>query len=136
LSWREERRLRVFENRVLRGVFGPKRDEVTGEWRKLHNEGLNDLYCSPNIFRLIKSKRMRWARHVVRMEERRCVYWVLVGKREGKRPLERPRRRWEDNIYRMDLQAVVCWDMDWIELAQYRGSWRALVTEIMNLRVA
>jgi len=95
----------VFENRVLRGIFGAKRDEVTEEWRKLHNEELNDLYSSPNIVRVIKSKRMRWAEHVACMGERRGVYRVLVGKPEGKRPVGRPRRRWEDNI-KMDLQEV------------------------------
>jgi hypothetical protein len=84
---REERRLRVFENRVLRRIFGPKRDKATGEWRKLHNEELNDLYCSPNIVRVIKSRRMRWAGHVARMGERRGVYRVLVGKADGQRPL-------------------------------------------------
>jgi len=82
---REERRLRVFEKRVLRKIFGPKRDEVTKEWRKLHNEELNDLYCSPNIVRVIKSRRMRWAGHVARMGDSRGVYRVLVGKPEGKR---------------------------------------------------
>jgi len=107
LTLREERRLKVFENRVLRRVFGPKRDEVTEEWRKLHNEELNDLYCSPNIVREIKSRRMRWAGHVARMEDRRGVSRVLVGKPEGKRPLGRTRRRWEDNI-KMDLQEVGC----------------------------
>ena len=86
LTLREERRLRVFENRVLRRIFGPKRDGVTGEWRKLHNEELNDLYSSPNIVRVIKSRRMRWAGHVARMEEGRVVYRVLVGKCDGKRP--------------------------------------------------
>jgi hypothetical protein len=86
-------RLKVFENRVLRRIFGPKRDEVTGEWRKLHNEELNDLYCSPTIVRVIKL-RMRWTGHVARMEERRVLYRVLVGKPDGKRPLGRPRRRW------------------------------------------
>ena len=96
---------RVSENRVLRRIFGPKRDGVTGEWRKLHNEELNDLYCSPNIVRVIKSRRMRWAGHVARMEEGRCVHKVLVGKPGGKRPLGRPRRRWEDNI-KMDPQEV------------------------------
>ena len=101
---REERRLRVFENRVLR-IFGPKRDEVTGEWRKLHNEELNDLYCSPNIVRVIISRKMRWAGHIARMGERRDVYGILVGKHEGKKPFERPRRRWEDNI-KMDLKRV------------------------------
>jgi len=105
LTLREERRLRVFENMVLRRIFGPKRDEVTGKWRKLHNEELNNLYSSPNILRVIKSRRMRWAWHVARMGEGRGVYRVLVGKPEGRRPLERPRRRWEDNI-RMDLREV------------------------------
>jgi hypothetical protein len=102
---REERRLGVFENRVLRRVFGPKRDEMTGEWRKLHNEELNDLYSSPNSVRVVKSRRMRWVGHVARMGENRDVYRVLVGKPEGKRPLGRPRRRWEDNI-KMDLLEV------------------------------
>ena len=95
---REERRLRVFENRVLRKVYGPKRDEVTGEWRKLHNQKLNDLYSLPNIVRVVKSRRMRWAGHVARMGEDRGVHRVLVGKPEGKRLLGRPRRRCEDNI--------------------------------------
>jgi hypothetical protein len=98
---REERRLRVFEKRALRRIFGPRRDEVTGEWRKLHNEELNVLYSLPNLVQVIKS-RMRWAGHVVHMVEGRGVYRVLVGKPEGKRPLGRSRRRWEDNI-RMDL---------------------------------
>jgi hypothetical protein len=102
---REERRLRVFENRVLRSVFGSKRDEVTGEWRKLHNEELNDLYSLPNIVRVVKTRRMRWAGHVARMGEDRGVHRVLVGKPGGKRPWGRPRRRWEDNI-KMDLQEV------------------------------
>jgi len=99
--------MRVLENRVLRRIFGTKRDELTGKWSKLHNEELNDLYCSPNIVRTIKCGRMRWAGHVARMGERRGVYGVLVGKPEGKRPLGRPRRRWEDNI-KMDLQEVRC----------------------------
>jgi hypothetical protein len=99
---REEHRLKVSENRVLRRIFGPRRDEVTGEWRKLHNEELNDLYFSPNIFQVIKSTRMRWVEHVAHMGKRRGVYRVLVGKPEGKRPLGRPRHRWEDNIM-MDL---------------------------------
>jgi hypothetical protein len=105
LRLREERRLKVFENRMLRRIFGSKRNEVTVEWRKLHNEELNGLYCSPNIIRLIKSRRMRWAWHVARMGERRGVYRVLVVRTEGKRPLGRPRCRWEDNI-KMDLQEV------------------------------
>jgi len=134
LTMREERRLRVFENRVLRRILGPRRDEVTGEWRKLHNEELSDKYSSPDIVRVIKSTRMKWEGHVARMGERRGVYRVLVGKPEGKIPLGRPRRRWEDNI-KMDLQEVGCGDMDRIELAQDRGRWRALANAVMNLRV-
>jgi len=105
LTLREERRLRVFENMVLRRVFGPMRDEVTGEWRKLHNEEVRDLYSLPNNVRVVKSRRMRWAGHVVPMGEGRGVHSVLVGKPEGKRPLGRPRRIWEDNI-KMDLREV------------------------------
>jgi hypothetical protein len=93
---REEHRLRVFENRVLRKIFGPKREE-DGSWRKLHNDELYRLHFSPNIVRVIKSRKMRWAGHVARMEEGRGVYRVLVGRPEGKRPLGRPKRRWEDN---------------------------------------
>jgi len=119
LTMRDERRIRVFENMVLRSILGPKRDEVTGEWRELHNEKLKDLNSSPNIVRVIKSRRVRLAGHVARMGERRGVYRVLVGKPEGKRPLGRPRRRWEDNI-KMDLQEVGCGGMDLIELAQDR----------------
>jgi hypothetical protein len=119
LTLREERKLRVFENMVLRRIFGPRRDEVTGDWRRLHNEELNDLYSSPNIVRVIKSRRMRWAGHVARMGEERGVYRVLVGKPEGKRLLRRPRRRWVDNI-RTDLQEVGCEYVDWIGLAQDR----------------
>ena len=102
LTLREEHRLRVFENRLLRRILGSKRDGIIGEWRKLHNEELNDLYSSPNIMLLIKSGRMRLAGHVVRMEEKRGVHNVLMGKPEGKRLLGRPRRRWEDYI-KMDL---------------------------------
>ena len=133
LTLKKELRLRVFENRVLRRIFGLTRDEVTGEWRKLHDEGLNNLYCSPSIFWVIKSRRMRRAGHVARMGERSGVCRVLVGKPEGKRPHGRPRRRWKDNI-KMDLE-VGCWSVDWIELAQDRERWRALVTAVMNLRV-
>jgi hypothetical protein len=118
----------VFENRVLRSIFGPKRDQVTGEWRKLHNEELNDLYCSPNIVQVIKSRRMGSAEHVAHMRKRRVVYRVLVAKHEGKRTLGRPRRRWEDNI-KMDLQKVGCGGKDWIELAQDRDRWGALVNK-------
>jgi len=105
LTLREERRLRVFENRVLRRVFVSKRDKVRGEWRKLYNEELRDLYSLPNIVRVVKSRRMIWAGHVARMGEGRGVHRVLVGKPEGKRPLGRPRRRWEDNI-KLDLREV------------------------------
>ena len=111
LTAREERKLRVFENMVLRRIFGPRRDEVTGEWRRLHNEELNGLYTSPNIVRMIKSRRIRWAGHVARMGEERGAYRVLEGKPEGKRPLGRPRHRWVDNI-RMDLQEVGCGHVD------------------------
>ena len=130
----KEKKLRVFENMVLRRIFGPRRDEVTGEWRRLHNEELNDLYSSPNIVRVIKSKRVRWAGHVARMGDERGLYRILVGKPEGKRPLGRPRRRLVYNI-RMDLQEVGCGCMDWIELAQDRDRWRTLVSAVMNLRV-
>ena len=131
---REERKLRVSENMVLRRIFGPMREEVTGEWRRLHNEELNDQYSSPNIVRVIKSRRMRWDGHVAHMGKEREVYRVLMGKPEGKRPLGRPRRRWVDNI-RMDLQGIGCGYMDWIGLAQDRDSWRTLVNAVMNLRV-
>jgi hypothetical protein len=158
----DEHRLRVLENRVLRSIFGPKRDEVTGGWRKLHNEELHNLYSSPSIIRMIKSKRMRWEGHVARMGEKRNPYRILVGKPEGKRPLGRPRlslshfttdsqsvclswcrapsgandqiRRCVDNI-KMDLRETG-WDgRDWIDLAQDRGQWRALVIAVINLRV-
>jgi len=128
---REDRKLRVFENMVLRRKFGPKKNEATGESKKLHNEELNDLYCSLNIARVIKSRRMRWAGHVARMGEGRGVYRALVGKPEGKGPLGRPRHRWEDNN-KMDFQEVGFGCMDWIELAQDRDRWRALVTAVMN----
>jgi len=134
LTLREERRLRVFENRMLRRIFGPKRDEITREWRKLHTEELNDVYSSPNSDWVTKSRIMRWAGHVACMGERRGVYRVLVGKPEGKRPLGRPRRRWEDNI-KMDLQELECGGMDWIEMAQDRDRLRALVNVVMNLGV-
>ena len=134
LTLREERKLRVSEYMVLRRIFGPRRDEVMGEWRRLHNEELNDLYCSPNIVRVITLRRMRWAGHVARMGEERGVYRVLVREPEGKRPLGRPRRRWVDNI-RMDLQEVGCGYMDWIGLAQNRGRWWTLVSAVMNLQV-
>ena len=124
----------MFENKVLRRIFGPRRDEVTGDWRRLHIEEINVLYSSPNIVRVIKSRRMRWAGHVARMGEETGVYRVFVGKPEGKRPLGRPSRRWEDNI-RMDFQEVGCGHVDWIGLAHDRDRWRTLVSAVMNLRV-
>jgi hypothetical protein len=133
LTLREEQRLRVFENRVLTRIFGPKRDEATGECRRLYNEELNDLNSSLNNIRVMKSRRMRWAGYVARMGEKRDAYRILVGRPEERRPLGRPRRRWEDNI-KMDLQEVG-WGLDWIELAQDRDRWRALVNALMNLRV-
>jgi hypothetical protein len=126
LTFGEEHRLRVFENRVLRKIFGPKREE-DGSWRKLHNDELHDLYSSPNIVRVIKSRRMRWAGHVARMG-------ILVGRPEGKRPLGRPRRRWEDNIM-IDLGETGIDGANWIRLAQDRVQWRAFVNTMMNLRV-
>jgi hypothetical protein len=134
LTLREEHRLRVFENRVLRRIFGPKRDEVTGGWGKLHNEELNGLYSSPSIVRVIKARRMRWTGHVPRMGEVRGAYNILIRRPEGRRPLGRPRRRWEDNI-KMDLRQIRFWDVDWIHWAQDRDRWRALVNMVMNLRV-
>jgi hypothetical protein len=119
---------------VLRKIFGPKRDEVTGEWRKLHNEELRDLYSSLSIIRIIKSRRMRWAGHIARMGEKSNASRLLVGKSEGKRPLGRPRCRWVDNI-RMDLGEVGWGDVDWIALAKDRNRWRALVNLVLNFRV-
>ena len=131
---REERKLRVFENMVLRRIFGPRRVEIMGEWRRLHNKELNYLYFSPNIVRVIKSRRMGWAGHVAHMAEERGAYRVLVGKPEGKRPLRRPRLRWVDNI-RMDLQVVGCGYVDWIGLAQDRDRLRTLPSAVINLWV-
>ena len=122
------------DNRVLRRIFGSKRDGVTGERRKLHNVELNDLYSSPNIVRMIKSRRMRWAGHVACMAEGRGVHKVLVGKPEGKRPLGRPRRRWVNNI-KMDLEEVGRGCGDWMGLAQDRDRCRALVSTAMNFGV-
>jgi hypothetical protein len=130
LTLREELRLNVFENMVLRCVFGCKRDQVTGEWRKLHNEELSDLYSLPNIVRVVKL-RMRWAGNVACMVEKRGMHRVLVGKPEGKRPLGRPRCRWEDNI-RMFLQEVGVGCGDWKALVQIRDRWWALVNTVMN----
>jgi hypothetical protein len=128
----KEHRLRVFENKVLR-IFGPKREE-DGSWIKLRNDELHSLYPSPNIVRLIKSRRMRWAGHVARMGEGRDVYRVLFGRPEGKSPLGRPRRRWEDNI-KIDLREIRIDGANWIQLVHDRVQWRAFVNAVMNLRV-
>ena len=133
LTLKEERRLRVFKNRVLR-IFGPKKDEVTREWIKVHNEELNDLNSSPNIVRVIKSKRMRGARHVHVWGRREACTGFWWGKPEGKRPLRRPWRRWEVNI-EMDLPVMGSGAMNWIDLALGRDRCWALVTAVMNLRV-
>ena len=124
---KEECRPTLFENRILRQTFGPKMDE-NGEWRRFHNEELHSLYRSPNIVRVIKSRRLRWAGHVVRMEE------IFTGKPTGKRPLGRPRRRWEDNI-RMDLEERGIKAGNWVDSAQDRDKWTALVNAALNLRV-
>jgi hypothetical protein len=120
LTLSEENKLRVFENRVLRRIFRHKRKE-DGSWRKLHNDELHSLYSSPNIIRVIKSRRMRWVGHVARMGEGRGVYRVLVGRSEEKRPLGRPRHRWEDNI-NMELREIVIVGANWIRLGQVGSS--------------
>jgi hypothetical protein len=118
---------------VLR-IFEPKRDEVTGEWRRLHNEERNDLYSSPNFIRVIKSRRMRWAGHVASMVEGRGAYRILVGRPERRRPLRRPTHRSEDNV-RVDLLEVGSGGMDWIDMVQDRDRWQALVNVVINLWV-
>ena len=141
LTLREECRLRVFENRVLRRIFGSTRNEVRREWRKLHIGKLNDLYSSPNTLRVIKSRRKKSEGHIASVGERRGVYRVLVGKPSGKKPLGRPRRRWEDNIKK---EKVGCGVMDWIDLSLYsistsigQGSWfqqsRLKIMEVLFL---
>jgi hypothetical protein len=124
----------VFENRLLRRIFGPKRDEVIGGWGKLHNEELHNLYSAPSIIKTIKSKRMRWTGHVARMGEKRNAYRISVGKPEGKRQLGRQGCRWVDNI-KIDLRDTGRGGMDWIDLAQDRDQWRALVNTVLNLWV-
>jgi hypothetical protein len=133
LTVRVEHKLRVLETRALRRIFGPKWDGVTGGWRELHNEELHNLYSSPSIIKIIKSRGMRWAGHVARMGEKRNVYKLLVGKPEGKRPLGRPRRRWMDNI-KMDLLEIGLSVVHLIGLTRDRCSWRALVNSVMDLR--
>jgi hypothetical protein len=135
VTLRKEHGLRMFENEVLRRIFGLKRDEVMEGCRKLHNEKLHNLYSLPSIIRMIKSRRMRWAGHLARMGNKRNTYRILEGEPEGKRPLGRPRHRWVDNI-QMDLRKI-CWgDMDWIDLAQDRDQWRSLVSMVLNLWVS
>jgi hypothetical protein len=131
LILREEYKLRVFEKRVLRRIFGPRREEMTGEWRKLHKEELHDLYSS---IRIMKLRRMRWARHIARMGSRGTCIRLLVGNPEGKRQLGRPRRTLLDNI-RMDLVEVGWGDMDWIGLARDKDRWRAFVNSVLKFRV-
>jgi hypothetical protein len=126
--------IKTFKLCKLGRIFGPKRDEVTGGWRKLHNEELDGLYSSPSIIRVIKARRMRWAGHVACMAEVRGAYNILVGRPEWRRPLGRPRRRWEDNI-KMDIREIGFGDVDWINLAQDRDRWWAIVNTVMNLRV-
>jgi hypothetical protein len=126
---------KVFENRVLRRIFGPMRDEVTGDCRKLHNEKLHHLYSSPDIIRQIKSKRMRSVGHVARMRVERKFYKVLVGKPVGKRPLGRPRRGWK-NVITKDIREIgLGGGVDWFLLAQDRDQWRFALSAEMNLQV-
>jgi hypothetical protein len=134
LTLREQHRLRVFENRMVMRIFGSKRDEVTGEWRKLHNEELRDLYFLPITIRTMKSRRMRWVGHVTRRGEKRKYVEVIVGKARGKGPLERLRRRRMNNI-KKDLLKLAWGGVDWIGLAQDRDKWKALVNAVMNLLV-
>ena len=134
LTLREEPRLTVFDSRMLRRIFGPERNEVTGEWRRLRNEELYAVYFSPNIIRVIKSRRLSWVGHVARVEARRYTCRVLMGKPEGRRPLGRPRHIWEDNI-KMDILEVGCGNTDWIDLAEDRDRWRAVLNAVMNFRV-
>jgi hypothetical protein len=134
LTLREEHRLMVFENRVLRRIFRPKREEVVRGWRGLHNEELCNLYTSPNIIRVIKSRRMRWAEHVAHMGKIKNVYYILVGKPEWKTPFRSPKHSYEDNI-RMDLRETRWEDVDWMNVTQDRDLWWVPVNMVMNLRV-
>jgi hypothetical protein len=129
----EENGLRGFENRGLRKIFGPKRD-ANGPWRKLHNDELHKPHSSQNIVKVIKSRRMRWVGHVARMGEGRGVYRVLVGRSEGKKPLGRPRCRWDDNI-KIDIREIRIGGANWIWLAQNWVQWRPFVNTVMKLRV-
>ena len=134
LKLREEHRLRVFGNRILRRIFGPKRDE-NGEWKRFHNEELHSLYCPPNIvIRVIKSRRLIWAGHVARLEEGRSAFKILSGTPTGNRPLGRPRHRWKDNI-RIDLKEIGIIARNWFDSAQDSNYWKTLVNAALNLRV-
>jgi hypothetical protein len=137
LTLRVEHKLRVFENSVMRKLFGLKRGDVTVGWRKLLNEELNDLYSSPSIIRIIKSRRVRWAGHVARMGKKRNAYRLLVGRPEGKRPLGRQRCRWKYNIRMdlMDLLEIELGGVNWYGLVQDRYRWRTLVTMVTNLQL-
>jgi hypothetical protein len=128
VTLRKEHRLRVFENRVLRRLFGPKRDE-TGGWRNLHNEELHNLYSPPSTIRMIRPRKMRWVGHVARMGKKKNAYRILVRKPEGKIPLGSPRRRW------VDLREIGWEGVDWVDMAQNRNQWRDLVNTVLNLRV-
>jgi hypothetical protein len=130
----EEHRLRVSKNRMLRRIFGPKRDVETGGWRKLHNEEFHNLYSSSNIIRMIKSRWMTWVGHVARMGKMRNAYKILVGKPEGKKPLRRPMHKWEDNVKR-DPREIGLENVKWIHLVKYWYKWWALVNKVMNLSI-
>jgi hypothetical protein len=134
LILREGKRLRLFANRVLGRIFGLKRDEVRGGWRKLHNKELHKLHSSPSIIKMIKSRRIRWTGHIARMGEKRTTYRLVVGKLEGKKPLGRPRRGWVDTT-QMNLRDIGQGGLDYIDVAQDRDQWRDLVNTVMNVRV-
>jgi hypothetical protein len=134
MLWLASDILGVLENRVLRRMFGSKRAQVTGGWRKMHNEELHNLYSSPSIIRMFKSRRIKWAGNVAQIRKRMTAYRILVGKPKGKRPLGRPRRRWVDNI-KIDPREIGRSGMHWIDLSQDKDQWRALVNKVINVRV-
>jgi hypothetical protein len=134
LTLRGAHRIWEFENRMVRRIFKSKRYEVIGGWRKMHSEELHNLYFSPSKIIMTKSRRMRWTEHVARMGEKRNAYRILVGKSERKRPLGKSKRRWKDNV-RMDLREIGWGGVDWIDLAQDKNQWKALVNTVINLRV-
>jgi hypothetical protein len=134
LALKEEHRASAYESRVSRRIFGPKRGETTRGWKQLHNEELHNLYSSPNIIRMVTSRRMRWVGHVACIWAKLNVYRILVGKPEGKIPLERPKYRREDNI-KMHVGGLGWSSMDWIDPAQDRDQWRALVNTVLHFRI-